>query len=397
MIANPSFHRGCHSQSLVYSGEVVPHVMQRNGVRQVVDLFGKSVRQSRKAAHRHTHSQVLPFHKTSRDVATIGNASDNSLSAAYALRWAVADLSRTPVGTVHLDQHRVVNILSEGKVYCIGVYPVPVRRKLNPVCETGSKIVHEVLGMPRIAAADTPAWDNLSISTHCDPYPNVAKPEFAFQLLRYVLFFCVAELPNFVALDALAGQIPHCFILIIGTSGPYIFEEFKDGIHGGPCHAYNAPQRITLDQCADDLCSFLNRQAIHIASLCAPILYVSGHVCQAKSLRKFLTIRERSGMLDLYGKEKESRSGSVGSPRREKGRSCKSCGNDAERAQRERAQGGQCALGKGKSRRINVSGHVWHDILSSVWRGSRTGDPPWLGTISRLAVVLARCRSGLVP
>lgn len=47
VIAHACFHCGRHSQCLVNPAKIVVHIMQRDGVFQVLQLFGKGVGQSR--------------------------------------------------------------------------------------------------------------------------------------------------------------------------------------------------------------------------------------------------------------------------------------------------------------------------------------------------------------
>lgn len=47
--------------------EVIEHVMQRDRVGMVLNLFRESVGQSRETPHAHPHGQVLPFDVASRN------------------------------------------------------------------------------------------------------------------------------------------------------------------------------------------------------------------------------------------------------------------------------------------------------------------------------------------
>lgn len=55
----------------MHTAETVVSELLRDGGFQIQQFLAKSVRQPRKAADRHTHGKVLPFHETSRDVVRV--------------------------------------------------------------------------------------------------------------------------------------------------------------------------------------------------------------------------------------------------------------------------------------------------------------------------------------
>lgn len=65
MICDTRFHRRCNAQSLVHAAEIVVHEMKRDGVSQVINLLGESVCEARKAAHLHSHGEILALDKAS--------------------------------------------------------------------------------------------------------------------------------------------------------------------------------------------------------------------------------------------------------------------------------------------------------------------------------------------
>jgi hypothetical protein len=54
--------------------EIVMHVMERDRVLQILQLFAESVRQPRKPTHRHSHGEILALNIARRNVVVIGRA-----------------------------------------------------------------------------------------------------------------------------------------------------------------------------------------------------------------------------------------------------------------------------------------------------------------------------------
>src|SRR5260370_2331307 len=69
MIANSCFRCWRHRQRLVNQAKVVMHVMRRECMLQILQLFRKGVCQSRETAHRHSHCQILALNVARRNVA----------------------------------------------------------------------------------------------------------------------------------------------------------------------------------------------------------------------------------------------------------------------------------------------------------------------------------------
>ena len=55
MIANSCFHCWRNAQRLMNPAEVVVHVMERNGVLQILQFLAECVGEPRESAHRHSH------------------------------------------------------------------------------------------------------------------------------------------------------------------------------------------------------------------------------------------------------------------------------------------------------------------------------------------------------
>src|SRR5437588_12534106 len=60
-------------------GEVVVHVVDRDGVDEIFELFGKAIRQSREPPHRHSHRQILALNVARRNLRFVWLAADDVL------------------------------------------------------------------------------------------------------------------------------------------------------------------------------------------------------------------------------------------------------------------------------------------------------------------------------
>ena len=118
------------------------------------------------SAHAHPHRQVLALHKRGGDIGRVWVASDALLKLARADGRAVAPLSGcvlAAVAFVHLDQHGVVDVRSEGAFDGLQVNLVAVRGQLHATREPVSEIADECLGCEAVAASDGPRRHELGI------------------------------------------------------------------------------------------------------------------------------------------------------------------------------------------------------------------------------------------
>src|SRR5687767_1074190 len=98
---------------------VVEHEVQRNGVAEVRNLFGKSVRKPSEATHRHAHRQVLPLDARSGNALSLRIADDLAPRSSAALAGAVAGSCLTGglVVGVELLEDAVVDVFTESVRY----------------------------------------------------------------------------------------------------------------------------------------------------------------------------------------------------------------------------------------------------------------------------------------
>jgi hypothetical protein len=128
--------------------------------------------------------------------------------------------------------------------------------------QTLCEIVHEVICASGIALADEPARNEFCVSIERNPRPNIASA-FRFVLRTAILFLGVNKAPNFVALQALAGEIAQRLVLIFRAGAAKIAKQCHNrcAMHAG--HTGDRPQGIYFHQCSDNLCSFFGAQLVH--------------------------------------------------------------------------------------------------------------------------------------
>jgi hypothetical protein len=139
-----------------------------------------------------------------------------------------------------------------------------IRGQLDAIRQTAGEVVHEDPRGNAIARADDPTGDQLCIRIDCRPSPYVASTRMLRGDLRgYVLGLGVAERPALIDLDALAVQIAHNAVLILGTRRTSINGEFYDRVDSNARHAAGGTEGVSLDQGRDDLSAAGGIQSVH--------------------------------------------------------------------------------------------------------------------------------------
>lgn len=74
MICEASFHRWSDTQRGVDAAVIEVHEVERNHVSVILNFLAETVRESRKAAHPHSHGKIAAFHEWCAHVVWIGLA-----------------------------------------------------------------------------------------------------------------------------------------------------------------------------------------------------------------------------------------------------------------------------------------------------------------------------------
>lgn len=91
---------------------------------------------------------------------------------------------------------------------------MPIAGHLHPVSEPARQVAHKLDCRCSAAVADPPGRDQLAIGAQSNPRPKVARIFRRGLRRHHVALFGVAECPDFIELDALAGQVAERLILI---------------------------------------------------------------------------------------------------------------------------------------------------------------------------------------
>jgi len=263
MVTNASFHRGCDSERLMYSAEVIVHEVKRQRVFMILNFLRERICQPREASHVHPHGEVLPFDVASRNVIPVGFSNNRGCNRADTLRRAVSSLCALRFVPVQFDQHRVVNLSSKSQVHGSQVSAMAVCGQLNAIGETRSEVGHEVLRVPSIAPTHSPARNNLGVSAVCRPSLIATVTELAAQIGRNILFLRVAERPNFIALDSLTRQVAQGLVLIFRACLSNLRQQFNNGVLCNARHSHRGANRIALNKSGNHCRLAFNWEVVH--------------------------------------------------------------------------------------------------------------------------------------
>ena len=180
MVGNACFHCWRNAQRLMNPAEIVMHVMECNGVFQILQLLAESVSQSSEPAHRHSHRQILALNVAGRNMPALRDTANYSLARTYADCRAIAGF-RIRSRAIYLLKLCVIYVLSEGLSDTAQISNVTVRCKLNAICKTALEITHKMVGSPSVALTNKPAWNELCISknsrtSNCTATPFATPP-----------------------------------------------------------------------------------------------------------------------------------------------------------------------------------------------------------------------------
>jgi hypothetical protein len=193
------------------AAEIVIRKMQIHSSPKILQFPRKGVRQARESAKLHSDGQVLPLHKTGRDVLGIRVA---AADFGYNLRdrsWGVALISVLAIVSVELRKLREVRISRERFFHGLAVEDVGVSGQLDAVISDPiPQVAHEGLCVGAGSFADQERGNKLRIRVHGDENPLVA--EVSRIILSDVSRLLHQERPDFIALDTAAGQLAHLAI-----------------------------------------------------------------------------------------------------------------------------------------------------------------------------------------
>jgi len=239
------------------------HEVQRDGVLVVVELLRERIGQAREAAHRHTHGQVLSFNVAGRGVGLVWLTGDYVDFRTDDLRRAIAALSLGCI-TINLDKHCIVDVRAERAFNRFEVGAMAVSRELDAVSKAIAQIGDELSGGESITATYGIGGDQLGICADGGPGPNIAHVAIGFAIFRDVLLLGPDKGPDFVALDALAGQIADGLAVVDGAGRANVYKELGHRVDRAISNAGDSAEAHAFNEEAEDLCAFGEGHAVHV-------------------------------------------------------------------------------------------------------------------------------------
>jgi len=122
--------------------------------------------------------------------------------------------------------------------------------------------MHEVVSRFTVAVADEPARDKLGIGADRSPSPDITATLTAF-ICGNIALFAPNEIPNFIALDTLAGEATKRLILVLGTSVTEIDQKLHYRRAVNASHARSGAKGITLNQAGNYPRAFFRGNLVH--------------------------------------------------------------------------------------------------------------------------------------
>src|SRR5690606_8187517 len=103
----------------------------------------------------------------------------------------------------------------------------------------------------------------LGIRINRGPRPHIANAVLAAHFLWDVLLLAVDEAPDFIALDALARQVPQGLVLILRSGATNVHQQLGHGVDRAVREAGSGPEAGPFHQKAEDLSALCQREFVH--------------------------------------------------------------------------------------------------------------------------------------
>lgn len=235
----------------MHAAEIVVHEIKGNGGDMVFDFLGKRVGQACGSSHAHSHSEVLPFNETCRDVLWIRPTRNRRGLRSNAFRGAVACFFFV-IFAVNFIQHCVVDVSAE-RVFNGGqIGAVSISCELNTIRESRTKIVNELMGASGASISNEPRHGQLGIRVNRNPGPNIAESEFSLLGFWNVCGLGINERPNLVALNPARFHVADMLVMIHGTGSPNRNEQARDRVSSNASQPARGADRVSFNEATDN-------------------------------------------------------------------------------------------------------------------------------------------------
>lgn len=210
MVGQASFESRGNAKGGMHAAKVVVSKVQGYGGLEVVQFLRIGIGKPGQAADRHTHSKVLRFDVTGRNMPHIRPAIPDSYYGFYHRRRRVTSC-RIMLAVVTIQLYQLCKVCLSGKnlLNSTSVELKTIRRDLETMigCHPVPKYSQELVRIVVIALSNDVGRNQFCIRINCDERPSVS--EFFGLSLAYVALLLAAKTPQLIGLYALAVQILH--------------------------------------------------------------------------------------------------------------------------------------------------------------------------------------------
>lgn len=196
----------------------------------------------------------------------IGFAIDRVRNGPDTCRRAIAAFA-AGLPPVNFDKLRVVHAVTERTSDTDQVSLVAIAGELDAVGEALAQVSEKFPRRLPATVANVPRWDQLCVSVDCRPGPNVASFALKKLLNRGISLLGINERPNFIDLDALAGQIYERLVLIIEASLTGIDHQLGHGVLADPGEPGHGADRGSLAKQMEDAGAGFPIEFVHRATI----------------------------------------------------------------------------------------------------------------------------------
>jgi hypothetical protein len=185
----------------------------------IINLLRECISQAGEAPHVYAHCEVLAFHIRRADMLHFRSADTRDLFGALPLRRAVTFFAFRIVA-VDFHELREVDLLTERIRHGSQVHLMAVRGQLDAIRQVARNILKEIRCSPGVPPSYQPRDYQLRLRFDGHKRPDIAT-DTGFHLFDgHLLLLAANEAPNFVALNALSGNVLDNAVLIVGAGFP---------------------------------------------------------------------------------------------------------------------------------------------------------------------------------
>ena len=157
--------------------EIVVREMQRTRGFQIRQFLAESIRQPREPANRHSHGEVLPFDKASRDVSRVRIASTNLGYNLHDFTWGVPRFGALGLAVVAEQLHKLrkVYVQPERIGNASGVVIQAIRCNLRSAADATVQVPQETSRIFAVTLANVECRNQFSLSVYRNDFSDTTS------------------------------------------------------------------------------------------------------------------------------------------------------------------------------------------------------------------------------